>query len=121
MKKNQAGTEGLKYAAAKGLGIIIMEPFRGGNLAINVPNEIKNIWNQSEVKRTPAEWALRWMLNHPEVTCVLSGMNDEEHIKENLRIADEALPNSLTTEELELIAKVRDKYLRINENRMYRM
>ncbi len=109
-EENQAGTEGLKYAAAKGLGIIIMEPFRGGNLAINVPNEIKNIWNQSEVKRTPAEWALRWILNHPEVTCVLSGMNDEEHIKENLRIADEALPNSLTTEELELIAKVRDKY-----------
>ena len=61
---------------------------------------------QSEVKRTPAEWALRWVLNHPEVTCVFSGMNEEEHIKENLRIADEALPNSLTTDELELIAKV---------------
>lgn len=109
-EENQAGTEGLEYAAAKGLGIIIMEPFRGGNLTNNIPTEVKEIWDQSEIKRTPAEWALRWILNHPEVTCVLSGMNEEEHIKENLRIADEALPNSLTKEELELIEKVRDKY-----------
>lgn len=109
-EKNQAGKEGLEYAAEKGLGIIIMEPFRGGNLTKNIPSEVEDIWNQAEIKRTPAEWALRWILNHPEVTCVLSGMNEEEHIKENLRIADEALPNSLKSEELELVEKVRDKY-----------
>ena len=50
------------------------------------------------------------MLNHPEVTCVLSGMNNEKHIKENIKIANEALPNSLSTNELELIGRVRDKY-----------
>jgi hypothetical protein len=109
-EENQAGTEGLKYAAAKGLGVIVMEPFRGGNLTRNIPAEIEQLWNTSEIKRTPPEWALRWVLNHPEVTCVISGMNEEEHIKENLRIADESLPHSLTTEELELIGKVRDKY-----------
>jgi len=109
-EENQAGTEGLKYAASKGLGVIVMEPFRGGNLTRNIPAEIEELWNQSEIKRTPPEWALRWVLNHPEVTCVISGMNEEEHIKENLRIADESLPHSLTTEELELIGKVRDKY-----------
>lgn len=80
-----------------------MEPFRGGNLTRNVPHEVEEIWNQAEVKRSPAEWALRWVLNHPEVTCVLSGMNEEKHIKENIGIADEALPNSLTEDELELV------------------
>jgi predicted aldo/keto reductase-like oxidoreductase len=109
-EENQAGKEGLEYAAAKGMGVLIMEPFRGGNLTRKVPPEVQEIWNHAPVKRTPAEWALRWVLNHPKVTCVLSGMNEEEHIKENLRIADEALPNSLTEEELELIGKVRDKY-----------
>ena len=109
-EENQAGLEGLKYAADKGMGIIVMEPFRGGNLTRDIPPEVQAIWDQAETKRTPAEWALRWVLNHPEVTCVLSGMNEEEHIKENLQIADEAEPNSLSTEELELIGQVRDKY-----------
>jgi uncharacterized protein len=109
-EKKQAGLEGLIYAADKGLGIIVMEPLRGGNLTRNIPPEVESLWNQAEIKRTPAEWALRWVLNHPEVTCVLSGMNEEAHIKENLRIADEALSNSLTPEELELIVQVRDEY-----------
>lgn len=109
-EENQAGTEGLEYAASKGMGVLVMEPFRGGNLTQNIPPEVQEIWNQSPIKRTPAEWALRWVLNHPEVTCVLSGMNEEEHIKENLRIAEEAHPHSLTNEELELVGKVRDKY-----------
>jgi uncharacterized protein len=109
-EENQAGKEGLKYAAEKGMGIIIMEPFRGGNLTKNIPAEVEDIWNQAEIKRTPAEWALKWVLNHPEVTCVLSGMNEEKHIKENLRVADESLPHSLEVEELQLIEKVRDKY-----------
>ena len=85
-EENQAGTEGLKYAAERGLGIIVMEPFRGGNLTKAIPPEVQEIWDKSEVKRTPAEWALRWVLNHPDVICVLSGMNEEEHIEENLKI-----------------------------------
>ena len=109
-EKNQAGLEGLKYAAEKGMGIIVMEPFRGGNLTQNIPPDVKELWNKAEIIRTPAEWALRWVLNHPEVTCVLSGMNNEKHIKENIKIANEALPNSLSTNELELIGRVRDKY-----------
>ncbi len=109
-EENQAGTEGLEYAAQKGLGIIVMEPFRGGNLTHNIPPEVEKIWDKAEIKRTPAEWALRWVLNHPEVTCVLSGMNEEDHIKENLKIADEALPNSLSSNEMDIIEQVRDKY-----------
>lgn len=110
---HQAGREGLKYAAGKGLGVIVMEPLRGGNLARKVPPEVRAIWNEADIRRTPAEWALRWVWNHPDVTVVLSGMNDEEHIEENLRIADEAYPESLSAKELELVSRVADAYRRL--------
>lgn len=109
-EKNQAGTEGLEYAASKGLGIIIMEPLRGGKLTNPVPPEVQEVWNKAPVKRTPAEWALRWVWNRPEVTVVLSGMNEEYHIEENLKIANEAYPNSLAKAELQLVKKVEQKY-----------
>ncbi|WP_292370209.1 aldo/keto reductase [Methanoregula sp. UBA64] len=109
-EKNQAGKKGLEYAASKGLGVVIMEPLRGGNLTKTVPPTIQEIWNEAPKKRTPAEWALRWIWNHPGVTVVLSGMNDESHIKENLAIADTATPGSLTGNELALVQRVEKKY-----------
>ncbi len=69
------------------------------------PEEVKKIWEEAEIRRSPAEWALRWVWNHPEVTVVLSGMNDELHIEENIRVANEALPDSLSSDELGIIGK----------------
>jgi hypothetical protein len=112
-EKNQAGTEGLKYAFAKGLAVMIMEPLRGGNLAGRVPESIRKIWEEAPVKRSPAEWGLRWVFDHPEVTVVLSGMNDEAHIDENIRVAGEAACGSLSDAERALIGRVCDEYRRL--------
>jgi uncharacterized protein len=109
-RKNQAGEKGLKYAAEKDMGVIVMEPLRGGMLARKPPKEIEELWDTAEIKRTPAEWALRWTLNHPEVSVVLSGMNEEEHIEENIRVASGAPSGSLTEDELKLVRKVEKKY-----------
>ena len=109
-EKNQAGTGGLKYAASKGIGVIIMEPLRGGKLASPVPPAVEDIWNEAPVKRTAAQWRLRWVWDHPEVTVVLSGMNEEAHVEENLKVAGEAYPNSLTETELQLVEKAENKY-----------
>jgi len=112
--QNQAGIAGLKYASSKDLGIIIMEPLRGGNLGLpQPPPAIAPILEKAKIKRTPAEWSLRWIWNHPEVTVVLSGMNEESHIKENMAVADQAYPNSLTTEELDLVDQMSKKYQKI--------
>lgn len=106
----QAGAAGLKYASEKGLAIVIMEPLKGGKLAKTPPVAVQEIWNQSSIKRTPAEWALRWVWNHPEVSVVLSGMNTPEQIEENLNTASEAMPNSLPPSELRLFEEVQKSY-----------
>lgn len=113
----QAGKEGLKYAYQKGLGVAVMEPLRGGQLATNIPPEIQAAFNRFDVKKSPAEWALKWVWNHPEVSVVLSGMNTMDQVKENLKIAEEAQPNTLTDSELNAIDQVRsifEKKLKVN-------
>lgn len=106
----QAGTQGLNYAAEKGLAVIVMEPIKGGKLAQKPPQSILDLWDQAKVKRTPAEWALRWVWNHPEVSLLLSGMGTREQVEENLRLADLAEPNTLSREELLLIGKIKKQY-----------
>jgi uncharacterized protein len=107
----QAGAAGLKYAASRGLGVIVMEPLRGGNLGLAVPPPaVAAVWNEAEVRRTPAEWALRWVWNHPEVTMLLSGMNEETHIRENLSIANTARANALTPQELDMVERAGQTY-----------
>lgn len=108
-REMQAGLEGLKYAHTKGLDVVIMEPIKGGKL-VNPSDEINDIWSKSEIKRTPAEWALRWIFDFPQVKVVLSGMSSLDQVKENIRIADEGFPNSLTEKELSLIDRVTDVY-----------
>jgi len=108
----QASIEGIKYAHNKGLGIIVMEPLRGGSLAANIPDEAQKIYDNAPEKRKPADWALRWVLNHPEVTTVLSGMNNEDHIDENIKVANEALSGSFTNNELITIENFRTTYLK---------
>lgn len=106
----QAGIEGIEYAAAKNMGIIVMEPLRGGTLAGKVPKEVRKIYETAGVKRSPADWALKWVWNHPAVTVVLSGMNKMEHIKENIALASEAAPGSMSETEIEITRLVRESY-----------
>jgi predicted aldo/keto reductase-like oxidoreductase len=106
----QAGTEGLKYAAGKNLAVVIMEPLRGGRLVWNIPAEVQEIMDRSGKGRTPADWALRWVWNHPEVTVVLSGMGKLREVKENIETARTALPNSLTPEDLAMFEEIKESY-----------
>lgn len=110
--REQAGKEGLEYVGKKEIAVVIMEPLRGGRL-VNPLEEAKRLMESYKIKRTPVEWTLLWVWNHPEVSTVLSGMSTLEQVKENIEIADKAEVGILTQEELELIEKVRDIYLGI--------
>ena len=108
----QAGTEGLRYAASKGLGVVIMEPLRGGKLA-NVPAEVRALFDSWPEKRTPAEWALRWVWNHREVSTALSGMNSLAQVQDNVRAAEKGQPDALSAGEIALVDRVREVYRRM--------
>lgn len=102
----QAGKTGLQAAAKKGIPVIIMEPLRGGKL-VNLPEQAKQVLASHGKGYTPAELGLRWLWNQPEVTCVLSGMNSEEMVNENIRIASKTEPGHLTEEDMEIVARIR--------------
>lgn len=106
----QAGLEGLEYAHKRGLAVVVMEPLRGGKLASNVPDEVSNIIKQAGRVQTPAEFALRWVLNRREVSCVLSGMSSLEQVKENIRFASDEHVNTLTHEEFQLYTRAKEFY-----------
>ena len=103
---SQAGRRGLQHAAAKGIPVVIMEPLRGGRLVHLLPDSAKKIFDDYPVRRSYAEWGLRWLWNQPEVTVVLSGMNTQEMVLENCRIASETKAGEQGREEESLYARV---------------
>ena len=111
----QAGTKGVQYAGSKGIALIIMEPIRGGKLAIpdNVLDrkpEIKEVLDKSDIKRSMPEWALQFVWDHPEVSVVLSGMSSMQQVVENVESASKSGINTLSKEELQTISELREAY-----------
>jgi uncharacterized protein len=107
---NQAGRKGVEYAAAKGLGIVVMEPLRGGMITKTPPDKVAKIWQSAAHQRTPAEWGLQWVWNQPEISLALSGMSNMQQVVENLATAEKSGPGTLTADELALFDRVRDAY-----------
>ena len=103
----QAGTRGLRYAAARGLGVAVMEPLLGGYLA-RPPADVREIFAAHPERRTPAQWALQWVWEHPEVAVVLSGMSNMEELEENILAAAGAAERPLGEGGLEVIARARE-------------
>ena len=106
---NQAGTKGLELAGSKGIPVVIMEGLLGGKLA-NAPDNVQALYDAFPVKRSPVEWAFRFLLSHPEVSTILSGLTTEEQCEDNLKIFSQDDLECMTEEEEKLINDVRDAY-----------
>ncbi len=102
----QAGVDGLKAAAARGIPVVVMEPLRGGKLVGMLPEPARQVMRESGRGWSPAEWGFRWLYNQPEVTVVLSGMNSVEMVRENCRTASEAGAGQFTERDFATLARV---------------
>jgi predicted aldo/keto reductase-like oxidoreductase len=107
----QAGVEGLEMAANKGIAVMVMEPLRGGKLVSKLPKEAEAVFESARPEWSAAEWGLRWVLNHPAVTVVLSGMNSMGMLEENLAVASAARPDSMSEAELAAVSRARQAIL----------
>lgn len=107
---NQATIKGLKLAGEKGIPVVIMEGLLGGKLA-TAPDNVQALYDSYPVKRSPVEWAFRWLCNFPEVATVLSGVTNAEMTQNNIEIFDRCEVGCMSEEELALIDKVREAYL----------
>ena len=103
---SQAGRRGLHYAHKKGLPVIIMEPLRGGRLVNRLPDTAKQIFSEYKISRTPAQWAFRWLWDQADVTCVLSGMNSLEMIKDNIATASDVQVGEMSESEEAMLQQV---------------
>ena len=106
----QAGQKGVKYAAAHGVPIVVMEPLRGGLLAKEPPRPVADMWATADRHQEPVEWAFQWLWSQPEVTLTLSGMSTFDQLEQNLKLANNAKLHSMSAAELELIDKIRGAY-----------
>ena len=102
----QAGVDGLKAAAKKGVPVVIMEPLRGGKLVNMLPQDAKDVIEASGRGWSPAEWSFRWLYDQPEVTVVLSGMNTLDMVRENCRTADSARAGAFTDADRDVLRRV---------------
>jgi uncharacterized protein len=103
----QAGYEGLRYAADKGIGVVVMEPLKGGKLADKAPEQLAEVFSAVDGDRTPADWALRYVWDEPGVSVVLSGMTTMEQLVENLAVAEKGVANTLTDADRAVYAEAR--------------
>ncbi len=108
------GVGGLKYAADKGLAVVIAEPLRWGRLTKEPPESVAKVWASASQERKLSEWGLRWVWNHPEVATVVSDMSTMEQVVENVALAGSAEADSLTVQEQVLISRVRDAYRKLS-------
>ncbi len=106
----QAGLAGLAYAAERNIDVVVMEPLRGGALADRIPEDIKLVWQQAQVQRSPVEWAFRWLYNHSQVKVILSGISNLEQLQDNIRIFSAAKADSMSQAEQELVQQVQQLY-----------
>jgi len=119
-ENSQAGRRGLQYASEKGLPVIIMEPLRGGKLVTRLPEAAQKIFaghvpgrdlpeadpSSGSVRYTPAQWALKWLWNQPQVTCVLSGMNSLTMVQDNINTAENTRVGELTEADEAMLRQV---------------
>lgn len=97
--ETQAGMQSFLYAAEKNINIVVMEPLRGGDLVNNMPDELIEHFNTAAIKRTPVEWAFRWLYNLPQIKLILSGMSTMGQVEENLMIFEDAQSECMNDEE----------------------
>lgn len=95
-------------ARKHGKPVVVMEPVKGGTLA-SFPEDTEKIYKDYAPEKSVASWALRYIASLEGVMTVLSGMSNEEQMRDNLDTFVNFTP--MNKEEYELVKQVTSKVL----------
>jgi len=104
--EHETGRNGVLYAHERGLAVVIMEPLRGGLLATPPNAEIQAMFDAYPSERTPAQWALEWLWDQPEISLVLSGMARLSDVVDNVAAAARSRIGALTSQDQAFVGRV---------------
>ncbi len=90
--------------------IIIMEPIKGGSLAVMRP-EIQEMFKKSAPDLSIASWAIRYAASLEGIITVLSGMSDTQQVDDNLSYMTDFKP--LDHKEYAILDKVVEELVKI--------
>lgn len=103
--EEQAGMCGYRLAEEKGVPLVIMEPVKGGSLAV-FADDITEKLRALEPEASTASFAMRWVGSLPNVKVILSGMSTMEQVEDNLKTFSEFKP--LSGQEASVIEEIVD-------------
>lgn len=102
----QDAKEKVELLAEYGIPVWVMEPLRGGKLAVLSEENTARLKSFRPEEGIPA-WAFRFLQGIKEVTVILSGMSNDEQLKENIHTFEEE--KCLDDDEKEAILDIAEK------------
>ena len=94
LAESNAEREVLPYARDNGIAVIINRPFMNGDYFPKVQGHSLPDWAAEFDCASWAQFALKFILANPAVTCVLTETTKPEHLKDNLAAAEGRLPDA---------------------------
>ncbi len=89
-----------EVAVKHGKKVLVMEPVKGGGLAVVSPT-VEKLFKEYNPEASPASWAVRFCASLENVVMVLSGMSNEEQVADNTSYMKDFQP--LTDREQEIL------------------
>ncbi|MBQ8943920.1 MAG: aldo/keto reductase [Clostridia bacterium] len=92
--------------------IVVMEPVKGGSLA-DPPANVKEIFKKADPNASYASWAIRYAASLDGILSVLSGMSNNEPMKDNLSFMKDFKP--LTPDEYSVIKEAQRAFNEVKQ------
>jgi diketogulonate reductase-like aldo/keto reductase len=84
----------LPLARDRGIGVIVNRPFREGALIRQVERKPLPAWSKEIGCASWAQFLLKFVIAHPDVTCAIPATGKVAHVQENMGVARGILPDA---------------------------
>jgi diketogulonate reductase-like aldo/keto reductase len=94
LDETEAAPDFLRLCADRGVAFIANRPFGGGGALARVRGKPLPAFAAELGITSWAQFLLKWVLSHPEVTCAIPGTSRPQHLRDNLQAARGPMPDA---------------------------